>query len=158
MQVCTSLQTDNHGSTPPLSFYRPDALPATQPTASKHCRHICVEHTERQFVGVYRRTVKARLRGALVELDVAVLTREAGRTHTPVPGRRDGPDRLRLPAVLLGDQARSAVVARSAEAEWGRRRGRRASRRGAPLAETAVVAGRAAAAPRRLLSRRTTRY
>ena len=36
MQVCTSLQTDNHTSTPPLSFYRPDALPATQPTASKH--------------------------------------------------------------------------------------------------------------------------
>jgi len=35
MQVCTSLQTDNHASTPPLSFYRPDALPAAQPTASK---------------------------------------------------------------------------------------------------------------------------
>ena len=33
MQVCTSLQTDNHASTPPLSFYRPVALPATQPTA-----------------------------------------------------------------------------------------------------------------------------
>jgi len=30
MQVCTSFQTDNHASTPPLSFYRPDALPATQ--------------------------------------------------------------------------------------------------------------------------------
>jgi len=36
MQVCTSLQTDNHASTPLLSFYRPDALPAAQPTASKH--------------------------------------------------------------------------------------------------------------------------
>jgi len=36
MQVPTSLQTDNHTSTPPLSFYRPDALPAAQPTASKH--------------------------------------------------------------------------------------------------------------------------
>jgi len=37
VQVCTSLQTDNHASTPSLSFfYRPDALPATQPTASKH--------------------------------------------------------------------------------------------------------------------------
>jgi len=36
MQVCTSLQTDNHASTPPLSFYRPDALPAAQPIASKH--------------------------------------------------------------------------------------------------------------------------
>ena len=36
MQVCISLQTDNHVSTPPLSFYRPGALPAAQPTASKH--------------------------------------------------------------------------------------------------------------------------
>ena len=36
--ICKStlLQTDNHASTPLLSFYRPDALPATQPTASKH--------------------------------------------------------------------------------------------------------------------------
>jgi len=46
--ICTSLQTDNHTSTSPLSFYRPDALPAAQPTASKHWRHsakfrhICV--------------------------------------------------------------------------------------------------------------------
>jgi len=39
MQVCTSLRTDNHASTPPLCFYRPDALPAAQPTASKHWRH-----------------------------------------------------------------------------------------------------------------------
>ena len=37
-QVCTYLQTDNHASTPPLVFYRPDALPAAQPTASKHWR------------------------------------------------------------------------------------------------------------------------
>jgi len=36
IQVCTSLQTDNHASIPPLSFYRLDALPVTQPTASKH--------------------------------------------------------------------------------------------------------------------------
>jgi len=39
MQVCTSLQTDSHASTLPLTFYRPDALPATQPTASKHWRY-----------------------------------------------------------------------------------------------------------------------
>jgi len=32
MQVCTSLQPDNHASTPPLSLF-----PAAQPTASKHC-------------------------------------------------------------------------------------------------------------------------
>jgi len=36
MQVCTLLQTDNHASTPPLSFLQADALPAAQPTASKH--------------------------------------------------------------------------------------------------------------------------
>jgi len=34
--ICTLLQTDDHASTSPLSFYRPDALPATQPTVSKH--------------------------------------------------------------------------------------------------------------------------
>jgi len=38
MQVGTSLQTDNHASTPPLSFYRPDALHVAQSTASKHWR------------------------------------------------------------------------------------------------------------------------
>jgi len=32
--ICTSLQTDNHASTSPLCFYRPDALPTAQPTAS----------------------------------------------------------------------------------------------------------------------------
>ena len=35
--ICTSLQTDNHASTSLLHiFCRPDALPAAQPTASKH--------------------------------------------------------------------------------------------------------------------------
>jgi len=34
MQVCTSLQTTPAPSH--LLFYRPDAFPATQPTASKH--------------------------------------------------------------------------------------------------------------------------
>jgi len=37
--IYTSLQTDKHASTSPLSFYRPDALPAAQPTVSKHWRH-----------------------------------------------------------------------------------------------------------------------
>jgi len=36
--ICTLGQTDNYAITSPLSFYRPDALPATQPTASKHWR------------------------------------------------------------------------------------------------------------------------
>jgi len=37
--ICTLLQTDNHASTSPLSFYRPDALPAAQPAVSKLWRH-----------------------------------------------------------------------------------------------------------------------
>jgi len=39
MQVCTSLPADNHASTPSLSFYWLNDLPATQPTESKHWRH-----------------------------------------------------------------------------------------------------------------------
>jgi len=46
MQVCTSLQTDDHASTPPLSFYRQDALPSTQPTASKHWRDQSQNHKD----------------------------------------------------------------------------------------------------------------
>jgi len=40
MQVCTSHQTDNDASTAPHRsvFYRPDALPSAQPTASKQRR------------------------------------------------------------------------------------------------------------------------
>ena len=44
MQVCTLLQTDNYASTPPLSFYRPDALPVTYLTASKHWRRTSFTH------------------------------------------------------------------------------------------------------------------
>jgi len=40
--ICTSHKTDNHASTSPLSFYRPDALPAAQPTASKHWMQITI--------------------------------------------------------------------------------------------------------------------
>jgi len=36
--ICTSVQTDNHASTSPLSSYKPDSLPAAQPTASTHWR------------------------------------------------------------------------------------------------------------------------
>jgi len=39
MQIIgTSLQTDNHASTSPLRFYRPDTLPVAQATMSKHWR------------------------------------------------------------------------------------------------------------------------
>jgi len=48
MQIYALPQTHNHTSTPPLSFfYRPDALPAAQPTASKHWRqHMWEGHTQ----------------------------------------------------------------------------------------------------------------
>jgi len=36
MQVCTSLQTDNYASNPPLSFLQAGCPSAAQPTASKH--------------------------------------------------------------------------------------------------------------------------
>ena len=49
VQVSTSLQTDNHASTPPL-FYRPDALPAAEPTASKHWRHARWSNSRRRQV------------------------------------------------------------------------------------------------------------
>ena len=43
MQVCISLQTDNQASTPQsVFFYRPDALPAAQPTASKHYIYVAL--------------------------------------------------------------------------------------------------------------------
>jgi len=34
--ICNSLQTDNHASTSPRSFYRPVAFSATQPTVPVH--------------------------------------------------------------------------------------------------------------------------
>jgi len=49
MQVCTSLQTDNDAITPPLVFYRPDALPATQPTASKLWRQVLNQDLKGKF-------------------------------------------------------------------------------------------------------------
>jgi len=39
--ICKSApHADNHANIPPLSFYRPDALPDAQPTASKHWKHV----------------------------------------------------------------------------------------------------------------------
>jgi len=50
MQVCSSLQTDNH-ATPPLSFfYRPDALPAAQPTASRHLFYLVINKSIQTMV------------------------------------------------------------------------------------------------------------
>jgi len=57
MQItCTLLQTDNHASTSPLSFYRSDALPDTQPTASKHWRQNANYTIKFQFNQVKKKT------------------------------------------------------------------------------------------------------
>ena len=51
---------DNHANIPPLSCYRPDALPATQPTASKHLPHflyfadVCLLETATATTSVQR--------------------------------------------------------------------------------------------------------
>ena len=45
--LCTSLQTDNHANTSSLNFYRPDALADTQPTVSKHWRHLKALKTQK---------------------------------------------------------------------------------------------------------------
>ena len=49
MQVCTSLQTDNHASIPPLSFYRADALSAAQLTASKHWSYFVTNEHKSEY-------------------------------------------------------------------------------------------------------------
>jgi len=36
LHLTPEAQTDNHASTPPLNFYRPDALRAIQPAMLKH--------------------------------------------------------------------------------------------------------------------------
>ena len=47
--ICTLLwiDTGNHASTSPLSFYRPDAFSATQPTASMQSKgiNVTIVHT-----------------------------------------------------------------------------------------------------------------
>ena len=45
MQVCNSLQTDNHASTPPLSFLQAVCPSCPQPTASKHWRYMHWRHS-----------------------------------------------------------------------------------------------------------------
>ena len=54
-QVSISLQTDNHASTSPLSFYRPDALPAAQPTASS-TEGISQSNNQNLFIEIKHRT------------------------------------------------------------------------------------------------------
>ena len=57
MQITyTSIQTDNHVSTSSLNFYKSAALPATQPTVSKHQRQCSklASRTKTQYTTIYR--------------------------------------------------------------------------------------------------------
>jgi len=55
MQVCTSIQTDNHASTSPLSFYRPDALPS----ASNSVKALKANYT--LCIHAYKSVVRKKL-------------------------------------------------------------------------------------------------
>jgi len=47
MQVCTSLQTDNHASTPPLSFLQA-GCPSCRPTNSVKALKALIEYVNQQ--------------------------------------------------------------------------------------------------------------
>ena len=64
--ICTSLQKDNHAVTSSLSFYRPDALSATQPTASKQKKP--------QTDGAKNRTFHSSLRAVKMWTAVTIST------------------------------------------------------------------------------------
>ena len=52
MQVCTSLQTDNHASTPPLSFSQA-GCPSCRPTNSVKALKACRRNTRRAIIYLY---------------------------------------------------------------------------------------------------------
>ena len=63
MQVCTSLQTDNHANTSPLSFLQAGALPAAQPTASKH-RTREIKPAFEYLMFIYKKGLKLNYRSS----------------------------------------------------------------------------------------------
>jgi len=65
MQVCTSLQTDNHISTPPLSFCRPDALPAANQQRQSTEGNSCPRKVLEMIVEFYIHTRRGTLLGSL---------------------------------------------------------------------------------------------
>jgi len=67
MQVCTSLQTDNHASTPPLSFNRPDALLAAQPTSCVKARKAQVEWKQYEYSSIFTVIVETQRRGKKIK-------------------------------------------------------------------------------------------
>jgi len=75
VQVCTSLQTDNHASTPPLSFFTAFYdLPAAQPTASKHWRHKNFETISAYYINIYILRVVTSLTGFYTPIAIELET------------------------------------------------------------------------------------
>jgi len=61
VQVCTSLQTDNHASTPPLSFLQagcPSCCPTNNVKALTKCRHLTVQKVLKLFMIPLSKTKK----------------------------------------------------------------------------------------------------
>jgi len=75
--ICTSVQTDNHASTPALRFYRQDALPAAQPTASKHLKQQALKATalKQLLTGLLLCKNKQHMKNFSYPIDVGVSKR-----------------------------------------------------------------------------------
>ena len=67
MQVCTSLQTDNHASTPPLSVLQA-GCPSCRPTNSVKALHICINTITRAGQQGPTRTPTAALKRSIKQL------------------------------------------------------------------------------------------
>jgi len=62
MQICTSLQTDNHASTPPLSFLQA-GCPSCHPTNSVKALHRQIEEIDRdtfENLKIYQHLAKSQ--------------------------------------------------------------------------------------------------
>ena len=93
--ICKSAPRSRQISTPAPHhsvFYRPDALPAAQPTASKHWKHIVIylQHLNKQQFDITLYSLKLQLlRNSAVICDTSLHTKtRVESTLTAVGGRR----------------------------------------------------------------------
>jgi len=108
--ICTSFQTDNHTSTSPLSFYRLDALPATQPTVSKHWRQSWV--LTNKLVNSASARI-SRLMGPVEFFHIPAKQKSAKHTNSTSSGtykrRQLTKKRSAIKTVLILDQSESSL-------------------------------------------------
>ena len=88
----------NHASTPPLSFYRPDALPAVQPTATKLWRHS-TEGTKAQCI--YNKTQIVKTQISTLSYDYNACMKRWLQYRILSNARRVYPSRLRSAGSIL---------------------------------------------------------